>query len=191
MPLCPKKGKFHPGGNASPGQKPLDFSGDEALFENRSRGSTGQIAPLELLPHPVRVIAFVLPFRWIIGFPTELLLGRLTPAQALTGIAMQTVWLGIICAVTTIIGGFAAVAYTDTIQTVIMVVGSGLGLLIGLGKVGGWSGLERLAPAARGAQRRHGLPVLADVVSWQNQSPSRAFVGREQKELVVLQLGNL
>jgi len=54
---------------------------------------SGQIAPLELLPHPVRVIAFVLPFRWTVGFPTELLLGRLTPAQALTGIGMQMVWL--------------------------------------------------------------------------------------------------
>ena len=54
---------------------------------------SGQIAPLELLPHPVRVIAFVLPFRWTIGFPTELLLGRLTPAQALTGTAMQMAWL--------------------------------------------------------------------------------------------------
>jgi ABC-2 type transport system permease protein len=54
---------------------------------------SGQIAPLELLPHPVRVIAFVLPFRWTIGFPTELLLGRLTPAQALSGVGMQTAWL--------------------------------------------------------------------------------------------------
>jgi ABC-2 type transport system permease protein len=54
---------------------------------------SGQLAPLELLPYPVRVIAFVLPFRWAIGFPTELLLGRLTPAQALTGIGMQVVWL--------------------------------------------------------------------------------------------------
>jgi ABC-2 type transport system permease protein len=54
---------------------------------------SGQLAPLELLPQPVRVIAFVLPFRWTIGFPTELLLGRLTPAQALTGLGMQTAWL--------------------------------------------------------------------------------------------------
>jgi ABC-2 type transport system permease protein len=54
---------------------------------------SGEIAPLELLPHPVQVIAFVLPFRWTIGFPTELLLGRLTPGQALTGIAMQMAWL--------------------------------------------------------------------------------------------------
>jgi ABC-2 type transport system permease protein len=56
---------------------------------------SGQIAPLELLPQPVRVIAFVLPFRWTIGFPTELWLGRLTPAQTLTGVGMQAAWLGL------------------------------------------------------------------------------------------------
>ncbi len=54
---------------------------------------SGQIAPLELLPQPVRIVAFVLPFRWTIGFPAELLLGRLTPAQALTGVGMQLAWL--------------------------------------------------------------------------------------------------
>ena len=54
---------------------------------------SGQLAPLELLPHPVRVIAFVLPFRWTVGSPTELLLGRLTPAQVLTGLGMQAAWL--------------------------------------------------------------------------------------------------
>ncbi len=54
---------------------------------------SGQIAPLELLPHPVRAIAFALPFRWTIGFPTELLLGRLTPVQVLTGVGMQAAWL--------------------------------------------------------------------------------------------------
>ena len=56
---------------------------------------SGQIAPLELLPHPVRVIAFVLPFRWTVGFPTELLLGRLTPGQVLTGMGMQVAWLAV------------------------------------------------------------------------------------------------
>ena len=56
---------------------------------------SGQIAPLELLPHPLRAIAFVLPFRWTIGFPTELLIGRLTPAQALTGVGMQLAWLAV------------------------------------------------------------------------------------------------
>ena len=38
-------------------------------------------------------IATVLPFRWIIGFPAELLLGKLTPVEALIGIGAQLVWL--------------------------------------------------------------------------------------------------
>jgi ABC-2 type transport system permease protein len=54
---------------------------------------SGQIAPISLFPHPVQVIAYILPFRWMIGFPVELLLGRLTPLQALTGIGAQIVWL--------------------------------------------------------------------------------------------------
>ena len=40
--------------------------------------------------------AFILPFRWTVGFPVELFLGKLTPVQALTGIAVQLVWLGLI-----------------------------------------------------------------------------------------------
>ena len=54
---------------------------------------SGQIAPLSLFPHPIQVIAAILPFRWMIGFPVELLLGRLTPLQALTGLGAQAMWL--------------------------------------------------------------------------------------------------
>jgi ABC-2 type transport system permease protein len=54
---------------------------------------SGQIAPLALLPSPVQVVAGILPFRWMIGFPVELLLGRLTLAQALTGLGAQFAWL--------------------------------------------------------------------------------------------------
>jgi ABC-2 type transport system permease protein len=54
---------------------------------------SGQMAPLALLPYPVQLGAAVLPFRWMISFPVELFLGRVTPAEALTGLAMQTVWL--------------------------------------------------------------------------------------------------
>ena len=56
---------------------------------------SGQVAPLSLMPFPVQVVATLLPFRWIIGFPVELLLGRLTPGEALTGFAAQAVWLAI------------------------------------------------------------------------------------------------
>lgn len=54
---------------------------------------SGQIAPLALLPQPLQVLSFVLPFRWLISFPIELLLGRLDPVQAATGLAAQVVWL--------------------------------------------------------------------------------------------------
>jgi ABC-2 type transport system permease protein len=54
---------------------------------------SGQLAPLTLLPHPIQVAAAILPFRWMIGFPVELLLGRLTPIEALTGLGAQVAWL--------------------------------------------------------------------------------------------------
>ena len=54
---------------------------------------SGQIAPLALLPQPVQVVAGFLPFRWMIGFPVELLLGRLTPAEAFIGLGAQVAWL--------------------------------------------------------------------------------------------------
>lgn len=54
---------------------------------------SGQIAPVTLLPHPVQLAAMILPFRWMIGFPVELLLGRLTPVEALTGLGAQLAWL--------------------------------------------------------------------------------------------------
>jgi ABC-2 type transport system permease protein len=56
---------------------------------------SGQIAPVSLLPGPVRIAATLLPFRWMIGFPVELLLGRLTPGEALAGFGAQVIWLGL------------------------------------------------------------------------------------------------
>ena len=49
--------------------------------------------------------------------------------------------LAIMTAVITMVGGFAAVAYTDAIHAPIMIVGSAVVLLIGLDKVGGWEAL--------------------------------------------------
>jgi solute:Na+ symporter, SSS family len=56
--------------------------------------------------------------------------------------------LGVVTAIVTIIGGFAAVAYTDSIQTAIMIFGSGLITLIGLHQVGGWHALAARVPEA-------------------------------------------
>jgi SSS family solute:Na+ symporter len=56
--------------------------------------------------------------------------------------------LAIICGIVTAIGGFAAVAFTDTIQTTIIIVGCGIMLAIGLDKVGGFSGLHAALDSA-------------------------------------------
>lgn len=55
---------------------------------------------------------------------------------------------GIIIAIITIVGGFTAVAYTDSIQAGIMILGCGLMFLIGLQKVGGWHTLLATVPVA-------------------------------------------
>jgi ABC-2 type transport system permease protein len=54
---------------------------------------SGFVAPLDLLPGPVRAIAELLPFYRMLGFPVELLLGRLSPTQALIGFGAQLGWL--------------------------------------------------------------------------------------------------
>jgi ABC-2 type transport system permease protein len=54
---------------------------------------SGQVAPIALLPAPVRVLADVLPFRWMVAFPVELLLGRVSPRDALFGFGMLLGWL--------------------------------------------------------------------------------------------------
>jgi ABC-2 type transport system permease protein len=53
----------------------------------------GQIAPLVLLPISLQVLASVLPYRWMLSFPVELLVGRLTLQEALFGLVAQGVWV--------------------------------------------------------------------------------------------------
>jgi len=60
---------------------------------------SGQFAPLSLLPEPLQWLAAILPFRWLIAFPVELILGRLDGRQALIGFAAQLIWLMIALAV--------------------------------------------------------------------------------------------
>lgn len=55
---------------------------------------------------------------------------------------MTTIFIiGIAVATFTIIGGFTAVAYTDTIQVFVILIGASTMLFFGLDKVGGWHGL--------------------------------------------------
>ncbi len=56
---------------------------------------SGRIAPLAVLPTGLQTMAMLLPFRWALAFPVELLLGRLTAGEALVGFGMQALWLTI------------------------------------------------------------------------------------------------
>ena len=53
----------------------------------------GQVAPVALLPGFLRTAAVILPFRYMIGFPVEILNGHLSPSQILVGFAVQAGWL--------------------------------------------------------------------------------------------------
>ncbi len=55
----------------------------------------GLIAPLGLFPEPVRIVAAILPFRWMVAFPADVLLGRVSGVDLLIGIGVQLLWLGI------------------------------------------------------------------------------------------------
>lgn len=58
----------------------------------------GQAAPLALFPEPVQVIAAILPFRWTLAFPIELLLGNLSGREIAVGLVVQVVWIGLVLA---------------------------------------------------------------------------------------------
>lgn len=53
---------------------------------------SGYIAPMALFPQEVQNLARLLPFRSYLGLPVETLLGRLTPAEVLEGLAVTMVW---------------------------------------------------------------------------------------------------
>ena len=55
--------------------------------------ASGWVAPLPLMPDWLRTVALVLPFWTTLGFPAELLMGRLDPARIVTGFAVGLGWL--------------------------------------------------------------------------------------------------
>ncbi len=61
---------------------------------------SGFFAPLQLYPPAFQVITWLLPFRWVIAFPIDLVLGNLTPQEAAIGIGMQMGWLALLVVAT-------------------------------------------------------------------------------------------
>jgi ABC-2 type transport system permease protein len=53
----------------------------------------GQVAPIALLPGFLQTAAKILPFRYMVAFPVEVLTGQLDAAGLLDGFAVQAAWL--------------------------------------------------------------------------------------------------
>lgn len=68
--------------------------------------------------------------------------------RAVTGLDFWTsaVILIIITGLYTLLGGLRAVIYTEVMQAVVLIIGSAALVVVGLGAVGGWSGLEARVP---------------------------------------------
>ena len=54
---------------------------------------SGQLAPLALLPSGIHLVANILPYRYMLSFPVELTMGRLSAAEVAGGFALQLTWL--------------------------------------------------------------------------------------------------
>lgn len=53
----------------------------------------GRVAPLDLFPPTVADLAAVLPWRFMVALPADVLLGRIDSAQVAAGLAWQVAWL--------------------------------------------------------------------------------------------------
>lgn len=53
----------------------------------------GQVAPIAVLPAPLALLAQLLPFRYMISFPIEVLMGNLNFTALLQGFSLQIGWL--------------------------------------------------------------------------------------------------
>ena len=74
----------------------LRFESASSLFEawlGFSNILSGYLVPLDLFPRAVRELALVLPFRFQLSYPVELMLGRWSRGEALSLLAAQWAWV--------------------------------------------------------------------------------------------------
>lgn len=72
----------------------------------------GRVAPIALLPLWLRDTAHDLPFYYMVGFPVELALGRLTPAAVVSGFVTQLIWLTVVALLIAVVWRRAAAHFS-------------------------------------------------------------------------------
>ncbi|WP_420458151.1 sodium:solute symporter [Neolewinella sp.] len=112
------------------------------FLERRFSGTARVILSL------ISLVAYVLTKIAVGIFAGGIVFGVLMPEISFMG--LDSFWIGsilviILTGVYTILGGLKAVAYTESIQTVILIFGSILVTYYGLDALGGWGELRRIA----------------------------------------------
>ena len=104
----------------------------------------------------ISLVAYVLTKIAVGIFAGGVVFGTLIPEAQVSvgGAVFNSFWIGsvaviLLTGVYTVIGGMRAVAYTEALQTLILIIGSLLLTFFGLSELGGWSGLR--------ARARHGV----------------------------------
>jgi len=117
---------------------------------------------LETRFHPIARVLFS-GLMLVISITTKMAFHLYAGALVLRGIVgwdvMTVVWvMGTVAALITIIGGFTAVAYTDSVQAGIIIGGCAIMMLTGLYRVGGWASLMARVPPAMHLARPYDDP---------------------------------
>jgi len=95
----------------------------------------------------ISLVAYVLTKIAVGIFAGGIVFSVLLPEVNVLG--MDSFWIGsilvvVITGIYTILGGLRAVAYTEALQTVVLVIGSALVMIFGLQALGGWSELRAI-----------------------------------------------
>lgn len=98
----------------------------------------------------ISLVAYILTKIAVGIFAGGVVFAVLLPDMSLFG--LDSFWIGslivvVITGLYTIIGGMEAVAYTEAIQTIILIVGSALVTIFGLQALGGWDELRAIVPS--------------------------------------------
>lgn len=102
----------------------------------------------------ISLVAYVLTKLAVGIFAGGVVFGTLMPELSVTilGTTFNSFWVGsglvvVLTGLYTVLGGMRAVAYTEAVQTLVLVVGSLLLTVFGLEKIGGWAAFRDALPS--------------------------------------------
>ena len=98
----------------------------------------------------ISLVAYILTKIAVGIFAGGVVFSVLLPEVNLWG--LDSFWIGsllvvVVTGLYTIVGGMSAVAYTEAVQTIVLVIGSALVTFFGLHALGGWSELRAIVPS--------------------------------------------